>query len=73
MTTPFGGFGPSETGQAKAEIFEDLSQEWLEVDVILWSDTVIIVDVSPYAWCVTALLLRITNACGNVDEYDPCA
>ena len=66
------GFGPSQTGQAKAEIFEDYPPNWLEVGVISWSDTVIILDVTPYVWCVTASAVRITNSCGNADEYSPC-
>ena len=66
------GFGPSETGQAKAEILEYVPPEWSEVEVISWSDTVIILDVTPYVWCVTASDVRITNFCGNADEYSPC-
>ena len=63
------GFGESETGEAKAEVFDDMIQEWIIATVISWSETLVVIDIMPAHWCVTFRAARITNFCGNADEY----
>jgi len=62
------GFGESETGQAKAEVFDETIWDWRDAGVISWSDTLVVIDVEPIYLCVTIRAVRITNHCGNSDE-----